>query len=102
LHTFITTPELDQWLGGLKDFKARARITARLVSAQLGNFGDCQPVGDGISEMRIHTGPGYRLYYSRRGEVTYLLLCAGDKSSQKFDIRRAKTLLSDIDRGALT
>mgnify|MGYP000949215225 CR=1 FL=1 len=66
-------------------------------SAEAGNFGDCAPVGDGISEMRIHVGPGYRLYYCRRGEVTYLLLCAGDKSSQARDIRTAKTLLRNLE-----
>ncbi|MDE1164613.1 MAG: type II toxin-antitoxin system RelE/ParE family toxin [Pseudomonas sp.] len=98
----MTTSAFDQWLRALKDYKARARITARLLSAQMGNFGDCQPVGEGISEMRIHTGPGYRVYYSRRGEVVYLLLCSGDKASQKLDIRNAKALLSDIDRGAST
>ncbi len=58
-------------------------------SAEQGNFGDCQSVGHGISEMRIHAGPGYRVYFSRRGEVVYLLLIAGDKSSQRRDIRRA-------------
>ena len=73
-----------------------------MVSAQEGNFGDCEPVGDGISEMRIFVGPGYRVYYTRRGEVVYLLLCGGDKSSQKRDIRAAKAILTEIDRGERT
>ncbi len=73
-----------------------------MVSAQEGNFGDCEPVGDGISEMRIFVGPGYRVYYTRRGEVVYLLLCGGDKSSQKRDIRAAKAILNEIDRGERT
>lgn len=67
---------------------------ARILSAEKGNFGDCAPVGVGISEMRVHFGPGYRLYYARRGRVMYLLLCGGDKSTQKRDIKRAKDILA--------
>ena len=70
------------------------------MSAQEGNFGDCEPVGDGISEMRIFVGAGYRVYYTRRGEVVYLLLCAGSKSSQKRDIKLAKSVLHEIEQGA--
>jgi putative addiction module killer protein len=97
MNTIISTREFDQWLSILKDSKARARITARILSAQLGNFGDIKTLGHGIWEMRIHVGPGYRVYYSRRGDVFYLLLCAGDKSTQKHDIRHAGLLLSQID-----
>ena len=61
----------------------------RLDAAAAGNFGDCEPVGEGVSEMRIHVGPGYRVYYTRRAEVVYLLLLGGEKSSQKRDIKRA-------------
>lgn len=68
---------------------SKARILARLESAALGNFGDCEPVGEGVSEMRIHSGPGYRVYYARRDLVVYVLLVGGDKSTQKRDIRRA-------------
>lgn len=67
----------------------RARIIHRLRSAEHGNFGDCAPVGEGVSEMRVHVGPGYRIYFTRRGEVVYLLLLGGDKSTQKRDIQRA-------------
>ena len=97
MNTFLRTPEFDGWLKALRDPIAKARVIARIRSAEAGNFGDCAPVGDGISEMRIHIGPGYRLYYCRRGEVTYLLLCAGDKSSQQKDINTAKTLLKSLE-----
>ena len=96
MHSFLRTQEFDNWLKDLRDGVAKARIAVRIRSAEQVNFGDCEPVGDGISEMRIHFGPGYRLYYTRRGEVVYLLLCAGDKSSQKRDIKRAKALLKGL------
>ena len=97
MSTFLRTPEFDGWLKALRDPIAKARVIARIRSAEAGNLGDCAPVGDGISEMRIHVGPGYRLYYCRRGEITYLLLCAGDKSSQQKDINAAKTLLKSLE-----
>ena len=97
MSTFLRTPEFDTWLKALRDPIAKARIIARIRSAEAGNLGDCAPVGDGISEMRIHTGPGYRLYFCRRGEVTYLLLCGGDKPSQPKDIRTAKALLKSLE-----
>ena len=97
MSIFLRTSEFDTWLKALRDPIATARIAARIRSAEAGNFGDCAPVGDGISEMRIQVGPGYRLYYCRRGEVTYLLLCAGDKSSQPKGIRKAKTLLKGLE-----
>lgn len=97
MSTFLRTPDFDTWLKGLRDPIAKARVIARIRSAEAGNLGDCSLVGDGISEMRIHVGPGYRLYYCRRGEITYLLLCAGDKSSQQKDIRTAKALLKGLE-----
>jgi putative addiction module killer protein len=97
MSTFLRTPEFDIWLKALRDPIAKARVIARIRSAEAGNLGDCAPVGDGISEMRIHVGPGYRLYYCRRGEITYVLLCAGDKSSQQKDIRTAKALLQSLE-----
>lgn len=97
MSTFLRTSEFDAWLKTLRDTVAKARVIARIRSAEAGNLGDCAPVGDGISEMRIHVGPGYRLYYCRRGDITYLLLCAGDKSSQQKDIRTAKALLEDLE-----
>ena len=92
------TPEFDDWLLQLKDLKGRARIAARINSAALGNFGDCKPVGDGISEMRIDFGPGYRVYYTRRRQVVYLLLIGGDKGTQRQDIAKAKALLQNLPK----
>jgi len=92
------TSEFDDWLLQLKDLKGRARIAARINSAALGNFGDCKSVGDGISEMRIDFGPGYRVYYTRRGQVVYLLLIGGDKSTQRQDSTKAKALLQNLPK----
>lgn len=89
MNAFLRTEEFDAWLSALTDKVGRARIVHRIRSAELGNFGDCEPVGDGVSEMRVHAGPGYRVYFTRRAEVVYLLLLGGDKSSQKRDIKRA-------------
>jgi len=97
MHIFYRTSAFDAWLAELKDQVAKARIIARIRSAEQGNWGDCEPVGHGISEMRIHYGPGYRLYYTRRGDVVYLLLCGGNKSNQKRDIKRAKMYLNDLE-----
>src|SRR5438128_877012 len=88
------------WLGGLGDLKARARILARIEGARLGSFGDSEPVGDGVSEMRIDLGPGYRVYYMRDGAVLYLLLCGGDKSTQGADIARARKMASQAKQAA--
>lgn len=89
MNAFLRTGEFDVWLAALKDPIGRARIVHRIRSAEHGNFGDCEPVGEGVSEMRVHVGPGYRIYYTRRAEVVYLLLLGGDKASQKRDIQRA-------------
>lgn len=86
------TVNFQEWLDGLKDQKGRARILSRLVAAENGNFGDCSFVGDGVSEMRIHFGPGYRVYFARRAMQIYLLLGGGDKGSQERDIQRAKLI----------
>ncbi|MBB4348491.1 MULTISPECIES: type II toxin-antitoxin system RelE/ParE family toxin [Rhizobiaceae] len=94
--TFEKTKQFDEWLRSLKDQKGRLRILARLTSAEQGNFGDCEPVGGGVSEMRVHYGPGYRIYYTRRGQTVYLLLVGGDKSTQKRDIGRAIELAATI------
>ncbi|MDB5532868.1 MAG: putative addiction module killer protein [Hyphomicrobiales bacterium] len=89
---FIRSSEFDVWLSGLADQKGKARILARIVSATFGNFGDCKPVGDGISEMRVHVGPGYRVYYIRTGDTVYVLLAGGSNSTQTRDIKRAKDI----------
>ncbi len=98
MNTFLRSEEFDTWLSALKDKVGRARIIHRIRSAEHGNFGDCEPVGEGVSEMRIHFGPGYRVYYTRRGEVIYLLLLGGDKSSQKRDIKRALEMARTLDK----
>ena len=93
MGVFFRTAEFDAWLKGLRDPIGKARILARIRSAESGNWGDVAPVGDGVFELRIHVGPGYRVYYCRR---TYLL-CGGDKSSQRRDIRTAKALLKTLE-----
>jgi putative addiction module killer protein len=96
MNLLIRSADFDTWLSGLSDDKAKARILARLGSASFGNFGDCESVGEGISEMRIHVGAGYRVYYTRRGATVYVLLCGGDKSTQKKDIARAKIMAREL------
>lgn len=86
------------WIDGLKDQKGRARVLSRVVAAEAGNFGDCDSVGDGVSEMRIHYGPGYRVYFAQEGINVYLLIAGGDKSSQDRDIRQAKALWNDLKK----
>ncbi len=94
--TLIRSSAFDAWLRGLADQRAKARILARLTSAAHGNFGDCEPVGEGVSEMRIHFGPGYRVYFVRHGAAVFVLLSGGDRSSQKRDIERAKALAREL------
>ncbi|MDD5329055.1 MAG: type II toxin-antitoxin system RelE/ParE family toxin [Sulfuricella sp.] len=98
MNIFHRSEVFDAWLSTLKDKLARAHIAHRIRSAEHGNFGDCEPVGEGVSEMRIHFGPGYRLYFTRRGEVIYLLLLGGDKSSQKRDIKRAIEMARALEK----
>lgn len=87
------------WLAGLRDLRARARILKRLDRAKAGNLGDVSPVGEGVSEMRIFYGPGYRVYFTQRGDRLIILLCGGDKSTQTDDIAIAKKLAKEIDHG---
>ncbi|MFK3796735.1 MULTISPECIES: type II toxin-antitoxin system RelE/ParE family toxin [unclassified Pseudomonas] len=87
-----------RWLKSLKDKTGQQRIFARLDAAQEGHFGDCQPVGGSVFEMRIHYGPGYRIYFTRRGDVTYLLLIGGDKSTQARDIDQAKEMAKNLGK----
>jgi putative addiction module killer protein len=84
------------WLDALKDKRAQLRIVTRLRQAEAGSLGDWQPVEGEVSEMRIHYGPGYRLYFVRRGRVIIVILNAGDKSTQKRDIRQALKLAAEI------
>jgi len=89
MNTIHTTAVFDDWFGALRDQIAQKRIQARIRRAELGNFGDCEPVGEGISEMRIHYGPGYRVYFTRVGIQIVVLLAGGDKSTQRQDIKAA-------------
>jgi putative addiction module killer protein len=94
--TLLRSAEFDAWLRALADLKAKARILARLRSATFGNFGDFASVGEGVSEMRIHVGPGYRVYYMRRGTTIYVLLVGGSKATQKADIAKAKRMAAAL------
>jgi len=87
-----------RWLNSLKDVRARAVVRVRLNRIRLGNFGDCKSVGEGIMELRIDHGPGYRVYFGRVGRQIVLLLCGGDKSSQSKDIEQAQTYWADYRR----
>ncbi len=84
-----------QWLEALTDRQGRAAIKARLLRLELGNFGDCKPLRDGVQELRIDKGPGYRVYLSRQGPVLVLLLCGSDKADQDRAIRQAINYLDD-------
>lgn len=86
------TSEFDKWLKKLNDRKAKAKILLRLQRVEAGNLGDVSSTGEGIEEIRIHYGPGYRIYFRRQGEKVILLLVGGDKSSQESDIKKAKAL----------
>ena len=98
MNTLLRSSDFDAWLSHLPDQKAKARILARLASATFGNFGDCEPVGEGVSEMRIHVGAGYRIYYTRTGSTIYVLLAGSVKASQARDIVRAKKMARELKR----
>ena len=91
----IRSDEFIKWLKSLKDAKAREIIFARLLRIEEGNFGDVKPIGEGISEARIHYGAGYRLYFVKHGDVLIVMLAGGDKSSQTADIKKAKKLAEE-------
>jgi putative addiction module killer protein len=92
----LTTDTFDNWLEKLRDNTAKARINARLRRVQEGNLGDIKPVGEGVSEMRIHYGAGYRLYFVQRGLEIIVLLAGGDKSTQTNDIKTALKLAKEL------
>ena len=96
MKQILTTKAFDGWFTGLRDIRAKVRIQARIDRAGLGNFGDYAPVGEGVSEMRIHYGPGYRVYFVQRGSEVVILLAGGDKSSQPNDIKRAQELARNL------
>jgi putative addiction module killer protein len=97
VNTIQTTEIFDAWFDGLRDRKAKARIQARIDRAEEGNFGDCQPVGKGVSEMRVHYGAGYRVYFKRFGRDWVILLAGGDKSTQQADIKTALKLTRALE-----
>lgn len=90
------TTVFTKWLDELRDRNARVRIVARMRRMELGNYGDVKPVGEGVSEMRITYGPGYRLYFVQAGKAVVVLLCGGDKSSQSKDIAQAKQMAKEL------
>jgi putative addiction module killer protein len=91
------TPEYATWERRLRDPEAKARITMRILRLAKGNPGDVEPVGGGVSEMRLHYGPGYRIYFVQRGERVIILLCGGDKATQRKDIEKAKALAAGLE-----
>lgn len=91
------TTRFAQWLASLRDLRAVAKITDRIRRAGDGNFGDVKSAGNGISEMRIDYGPGYRIYFTQRGNELVILLCGGDKRTQQADIAAAKRLKDGLD-----
>ncbi|WFU67066.1 MULTISPECIES: type II toxin-antitoxin system RelE/ParE family toxin [Bradyrhizobium] len=92
----VQTDAFAQWLNSLADIKAVARIGARIRRLELGNPGDVKSVGEGVSEMRIDYGPGYRVYFTRRGKTIVLLLCGGDKRTQSKDVKAAQKMVKEI------
>jgi putative addiction module killer protein len=96
MFSIQTTDTFDAWFAELKDRRAAARVQARIDRAEDGNLGDCGPVGEGVSEMRIHYGPGYRVYFVRRGLELIVLLAGGDKATQNRDIQTALSLAREL------
>ncbi|MBO9661678.1 type II toxin-antitoxin system RelE/ParE family toxin [Dokdonella sp.] len=97
MYTVRLTQAFQDWLDALDDTRAQVRIAARLRFAEAGNLGDWKTVGEGISEMRVDTGPGYRLYFTRRGALIIVMLAGGDKSSQSRDIKRAQRIARELE-----
>jgi putative addiction module killer protein len=98
VRRYVTSDGTDvvgEWLSSLKDMRARAKIAVRIDRLSAGNFGDCKPLREGLSELRIDEGPGYRLYYAMVGRAYVLLLCGGDKRKQSADIKRALAYFRD-------
>lgn len=93
-----STSEFSRWLADLRDLKAGLHITRRIDRLVTGNFGDSKPVGKTVSELRINYGPGYRVYFTRRGIMVVILLCGGDKATQARDIKRAQVLAAELDQ----
>lgn len=97
MYSIKALPEFSAWLDGLADVTVRSVVVARLKRLELGLAGDVETVGDGVSELRIHLGAGWRIYFTRRGTQLIVLLTGGSKRSQKSDIKRAKALAALLD-----
>ncbi len=97
MYAVQQTQEFQDWLDDLKDVRAQVRIAARIRLAEAGNLGDWKSVGGEVSEMRVDVGPGYRLYFTRRGNIVIIMLAGGDKSTQTRDIKRAQKLLKALE-----
>ena len=95
MYTILRSSAFDRWLRRLRDRQAVHRIVARLLAAEDGRLGDVRSVGDGVSEMRIQYGPGYRIYFIMRDAELIVLLCGGDKDSQRRDIERARRMATE-------
>jgi putative addiction module killer protein len=91
------TPDFTNWLAALSDQRARLQIVRRISRVAAGNFGDAKSVGGAVNELRIDHGPGYRVYYTRRGKAVVILLCGGDKRTQSKDIRKAKDIAETLE-----
>lgn len=91
------TPDFTNWLVALNDQRARLQIVRRISRIVAGNFGDAKSVGGAVSELRVDHGPGYRVYYTRRGKTVVILLCGGDKRTQSKDIRKAKEIAEALE-----
>ena len=96
MNSIQTTQVFDDWYDALRDKLAKAGVQARIRRAELGNFGDCKPVGEGVSEMRLHIGAGYRVYFTQRGLEIVILLAGGNKSTQSKDIQTALNLARQL------
>jgi len=97
VFTVLQTREFQRWLDALRDRRAQVRIAARLRLAEAGNLGDWKSVGGEVSEMKVNFGPGYRLYFARRGSILIVMLAGGDKSTQAKDIKRAQKILKELE-----
>ena len=98
--TIKQTDEFARWLSGLRDNWAKQKIATRLQRLKFGHFGDVEPVGGGLSELRIHEGQGYRVYFRQNGQEIILLLCGGNKKTQQRDISRAHEIMKELSNGS--
>lgn len=97
MYEVLATTVYAKWFASLRDRTTKARIVTRILNLGDGNFGDTKPLGGKVHELRLHFGPGYRVYFTRRGERIILLLCGGDKGSQQRDIVRAKQIEAELE-----